>query len=431
MADVRQFLRRVLAVCVSGVAVAGCFAPQPPDFGDGESMPEEVFRVPVPVRPGADGTWALRDADLLGEGRTVVRLGADGSMLWRLRLPDDLALTSRTPGDPHSALSPSVLVGGRPGRSGPASVAGLDVERGTLTWRQALPAGSRVFLYGGVVVTAVCAGSESCRLTGLQDRSGQRLWSRTVPGRVLDGCRADALGGEPAERCLPHVVTPSRVGAVDPENGLLHWAEGVRLPAGAVVDRIALAGERTVLVTAPAEGTCRSLAVGGSTYYDRGWRTAFVWDQPQARRDPRTGCRWDRRLPLVVGHMLALPDARGARVMEPSLGPLRRTHRLAPGEYLLGNGFPREIVRAAGRPDRLLFPSTIPAYDRPRPKGLGPAAQHVTGDFWQDGTRLALLSYDGRVRWETRSACRARPTAVKAGPVTYCDGTELVRLGPA
>ncbi|CAL9334184.1 hypothetical protein [Streptomyces pilosus] len=56
----RHRLRRGL-LAVVWVLVAGCFAPQPPMFGDGEAVPEEAFRVLLPVRPGPDGTWALND----------------------------------------------------------------------------------------------------------------------------------------------------------------------------------------------------------------------------------------------------------------------------------------------------------------------------------------------------------------------------------
>ncbi|MFD8203116.1 hypothetical protein [Streptomyces sp. NPDC059701] len=104
-------------------------------FGDGEAVLEEVTRVPLPVRPGPDGTWALNApvAGLLGQGRTLVRRAGTDDEGWRLTLPAEFALTSPQPGAAHSALVREygvVLVGGSRDRRGPSAIAGLGPERG-------------------------------------------------------------------------------------------------------------------------------------------------------------------------------------------------------------------------------------------------------------------------------------------------------------
>lgn len=85
-----------------------------------------------------------------------------------------------------------------------------------------------------------------------------------------------------------------------------------------------------------------------------------------------------------------------------------------------------EIIRAPGRPDRLLY-----AADRPvRPEGLSPAAQALAGRFWQDGRRLVLLGYDDRPLWEGESDCQAFLRGGDGGVLTYCDGADLVTVRP-
>lgn len=445
---------------VVGFLAAGCFGPSEPMFGDGESVPEEASRVPLPVRPGPDGTWALNapTAGLLGQGRTLVRLadaqnpkvtenpkgaqnpkGAE-SAGWRLALPAEFALTSHQPGAAHSAFVRAdrvVLVGGRDGRSGPSAIAGLDTERGLVTWRHAVPSGSQVFPFDNAfeVLTAVCR-PKSCRLTGWDAASGALRWARTVSGavRVVDACRVDAHvtpDGLSGVGCGFRLVTPDRVGTVDPDDGGLSWETGPRPPDGAV-DRVLRASDRVVMVTAPAKGSCRATVLAGGVTSgdgDRGWRYDFVWYQPQAPRDARTGCRWDRALPLIVGYELVLPDASGALVVDPYFGTLHPSQRLARGEYLLTDGTSNEIVRAPGRPDRLLHP----VGDQPvRPHGLSPAARSVTRHLWQDGRRLLLMDHQGNTLWKGTSECRAFPKADKGvgGPITYCDGDDLVTLRP-
>ncbi|MFI0508285.1 hypothetical protein ACH3Y9_05495 [Streptomyces sp. WSLK1-5] len=427
---------------VVGLLVAGCFAPSPPMFGDGEAVPEEASRVPLPVRPGPDGTWALNApaAGLLGQGRTLVRLDGAENEGWRLALPAEFALTSHQPGAAHSVLGGGlrvVLVGGRDGRRGPTAIAGLDPERGLLTWRQALPPGSQVFLLenSSVVLTAVCR-PRSCRLTGWDAWSGVLQWTRAVSGAVGVVCQADALAtadGRSGDHCGPYLdlVTPDRVGTVDPGDGRLHWQAGLR-PPGGIVDRIIKDNDRVIMVTAPAKGSCRATVLASGVESgdgDRGWRYSFVWDQPQAPRDARTGCRWDRTLPLIVGFRMVLPDAKGALVVDPYFGTLRPSRRLAPGEYLVTYGTMIEIIRAPGRPDRRLYAG---ADQLVRPHGLSPAARSVTDGFWQDGHRLLLLGHRGNILWRGTSDCQAFRHADKAvgGPLTYCDGNDLVTLRP-
>ncbi|MFJ1697302.1 hypothetical protein ACIOHC_19550 [Streptomyces sp. NPDC088252] len=231
-----------------GLLVAGCFAPLPPMFGDGGAVPEEASRVPLPVLPGPDGTWALNApaAGLLGEGRTLVRRDGTANKGWRPALPAELALTSHQHGAAHSALVRGdrvVLVGGRDGRRGPSAIAGLDPERGLLTWRHALPPGSQVFPFENSfeVLTAVCRPG-SCRMTGWNAWSGERQWTRAVSGavRVVDACRADELAtadGRRGDGCGAYLVTPDRVGTVD---------------------RIIKANDRVIMATAPAKGSCRA-----------------------------------------------------------------------------------------------------------------------------------------------------------------------------
>ncbi|MGV9697134.1 hypothetical protein ACWDTR_15440 [Streptomyces sp. NPDC003470] len=412
-------------------------------FGDGEAVPEEVTRVPLPVRPGPDGTWALNApaAELLGQGRTLVRRAGTDDEGWRLTLPAEFALTSPQPGAAHSALVREhgvVLVGGSSDRRSPSAIAGLDPERGLLTWRHALPPGSRVFLFEESfrVLTAVCRPA-SCRLNGWDGRSGDLQWTQEVTGagRVVDACRADEFAGgqgRGSDGCGAYLVTPDRVAVIDPDSGVPHWQAGVRPPDG-TVDRVIRSGDRVIMVTAPAEHGCRATVLAGGVSSgdgDRGWRYSFVWDQPQAPRDARTGCSWDRTLPLTVGFRMVLPDAEGALVVVPYFGTLHPSPRLARGEYVVTDGTGNEIVRAKGRPDRLLDAGT----ERPvRPHGLSPAARSVTRSFWQDGRRLVLLDHRGRALWEGTSDCQAFRHTDKSvgGPVTYCDGPDLVTLRPA
>ncbi|MGW1463650.1 outer membrane protein assembly factor BamB family protein [Streptomyces sp. NPDC002308] len=444
----RHRWRRGFLAVVVGLLVAGCFGPQSPMFGDGESVPEEASRVPLPVRPGPDGTWALNVPvpGLLGQGRTLVRL-ADAKNLsgtqdagWRLNLPAEFALTSHQPGAAHSAFVRAgqvVLVGGRDGRDGPSAIAGLDAAQGRVTWQHALPPGSRVFQFENAfeVLAAVCRPT-SCRLSGWDAWSGELRWTRTVAGavRVVDACRFGApVFSDDRSRvsCGFRLVTPDRVGTVAPEDGRLSWQAGLR-PPGGTVDRVIEDGDRLIMVTAPAKGSCRATVLAGGVTSgdgDTGWRYSFVWDQPQAPRDARTGCRWDRTLPLFVGFNLVLPDAEGALVAIPYFGTLRPTRRLAPGEYLFTDGPLRDIVRAPGRPDRLL----PPAADGPvRPHGLSPAARSVTDGFWQDGRRLLLLDHEGHTLWKGTSGCRAFVHSARdgGGRLTYCDGHDLVTVRP-
>lgn len=126
---------RGLLVGVLGLLVAGCFAPQGPQFGDGEAVPEEASRVRLPVRPGPDGTWVVNstEAGLLGQGRMLVQREGPERQGWRLTLPAEFALTSQQPGAAHSALVQGhrvVMVGGREGHRGPSAIAGLDPEQG-------------------------------------------------------------------------------------------------------------------------------------------------------------------------------------------------------------------------------------------------------------------------------------------------------------
>ncbi len=125
----RGALRRVLFTALVALMTAGCFAPQPSTVGDGDAVPPEVSRGPLSVCPGPDGTWTLGapGAGLFGEGRHVARLRDGDRPGWRAEPPAEFDLTSRQPGEPHSALvhrGTTVLVGGREGRTGPASVGG-------------------------------------------------------------------------------------------------------------------------------------------------------------------------------------------------------------------------------------------------------------------------------------------------------------------
>lgn len=436
----RHLWRRVLLAVVVGLLAAGCFAPSPPMFGDGQTVPEEASRVPLPVRPGTDGTWALNDpaAGLLGQDRTLVRLDGAENRGWRLALPAEFALTSHQPGAAHSALGSGrrvILVGGKDGRRGPSAITGLDPERGVLIWRQALPPGSQVFLpeNSSVALTAVCRPG-SCRLTGWDALSGVLRWTRTVSGAEGVVCPADALataGSSPGDHCVPYLVTPDRVGTVHPDDGGLHWQTALRPPDG-TVDRIIQDNDRVIMVTAPAKGSCRATVLAGGVESgdgDRGWRYSFVWNQPQAPRDAPTGCRWDRTLPLIVGHSMVLPDTKGALLVDPYFGTLRPSRRLAPGEYLVTDGTTNEIIRAPGRPDRLLDAGTDQLV---RPHGLSPAARSLTDGFWQDGSRLLLLDHEGNPLWQGTSDCQAfRPDKAAGGPLTYCDGNDLVTVRPA
>ncbi|MGW6413783.1 outer membrane protein assembly factor BamB family protein [Streptomyces sp. NPDC055055] len=433
---------RALSVALVGLLVTGCFAPQGPMFDDGSSVPEEAARVPLPVRPGPDGTWALNSPEdgLLGQDRTIARRAGPERPEWTATLPTEFALTSQRPGTAHSAYvdgSVGVLVGGSAGREGPSAVAGLDLATGRLTWRRTLAPGSRVFLHDsgfGTVVEAQCGGG-SCRMSGWGLLSGERRWARTEQGavRMLDSCQADAFlpaQRRSVDRCYPYLVTAERIAALDPDDGRVSWMKDVRLPRGRI-DRIRAYQGRITLATAPARGSClvtvAALPSPGSTDdTDRGWQRTLVWDQPQAPRDPDTGCRWDRTIPLVVGSHMTLPDAKGALVSTPGVGAPGPSRRLAPGEYLVADTSRREVVRRPGRPDRPLFATE----DRVRPPGLTPAARELTRHVWQDGRRLLLLDHEDRVLWEDTSDCQAFRHSENGDFLTYCDGTDLVTLRP-
>ncbi|GAA2333417.1 hypothetical protein GCM10010431_65720 [Streptomyces kunmingensis] len=421
--------------------VSGCFAPQGPTFGDGHSLPEEASRTPLPVRPGPDGTWALNrpDMQLLGQGRVLARLKSPQAAAWRTTLPDELRLTSPVFGAPHSAMFAGQVwvAGAGAGDRGPSVLAGIDAANGRLLWHRAVTPGSRVFAAEGNVLEVICR-TGSCEITAWPGSLGASRWTRTVPGavRVLDSCGADALNpaAPQPEPCSPYVITRRRVGVLDPEDGGVQWVAGLRPPDG-VVDRIARDGDRTVLVTAPAEGTCKATVAAsgvGSGEGDRGWRHTFVWDQPQARRDPRSGCRWDRSLPLTLGFRMVLPDAKGALLIHPYFGTLHPHRRLARGAYLTSQQPASEqtlsdaaLIRRPGRPDRRLDDS---GSDRVRPRGVSSSALFLGSGFWQDGHRLVLLGDEDKKLWSAVSSCQAY---AHRGLLSYCDGRDLVTLRPA
>ncbi|MFD7325532.1 PQQ-binding-like beta-propeller repeat protein [Streptomyces sp. NPDC059875] len=434
--------RRGLLILLVGWLATGCFVPPKPGFGAAGVVPREASRVAVRLPPGPDGTWALHvpELRLRGQGRTVVGVEGPSNREWRLALPPEFALTSPIPGTGHSALvreAQVILVGGRDGHRGPSAVAGLDAFQGRISWRHDLPADSAVFLADRHVVAATC-GPASCLLTGWNALSGENVWSRTVPGAVkaLDACRnlSDVAVARGSSDCGPYLVTRDRVGTVAPDTGAVYWYPGLRPPPG-TVDRVIRYGSRIVLITEPVPGSCRATVLGSAmepSKGDRGWSHTFVWDQPQAARDPRTGCRWDRTLPLDAGFRMVLPEAGGALAVHPHLGTGGPSQRLAPGEYLITDLTRDEVIRGPGRPDRLLD-----ATDRPvRPRGLSPSARSVMPGFWQDGHRLLLLDHAGEVLWQATSDCRAWPAPPwledprTADSLTYCDGDELVTLSP-
>ena len=119
----------------------------------------------------------------------------------------------------------------------------------------------------------------------------------------------------------------------------------------------------------------------------------------------------------------------GALVVNPYFGTLRPSRRLALGEYLISDGTRNEIIRAHGRPDRLLYAESDQLV---RPRGLSPTARSVTAGFWQDGRQLLLLDHRGNTLWRGTSDCQAFRHAGKdiGGPLTYCDGNDLVTLRP-
>ncbi|MFF1459581.1 hypothetical protein [Streptomyces sp. NPDC058330] len=213
-----------------------------------------------------------------------------------------------------------------------------------------------------------------------------------------------------------------------PEDGSVRWETDLHPPSG-TVDRIAPRHDRTVMVTAPARGSCRATVMASGTESgdgDRGRRHDFVRDQPQAPRDPGTGCRWDRRIPLVVGYRMVLPDKEGALLADPSFGTLRPGRRPAPGEYLVSEGAGQENVRAQGRPDRPLSEHAALPH---RPEAIGPDARAIGPGFCQDGRRLVYVGRGDDVLWEGRSDCRAFVQPVKGSTVSYRADGQSVRLG--
>ncbi|MBC9713289.1 hypothetical protein H9Y04_11990 [Streptomyces sp. TRM66268-LWL] len=438
----QRSFRQGLLIALICVLVAGCFVPPHPAFGDGESVPEETARVLLPVHPRRDGTWVVNSprAGLLGQDRTLALRGTEDSPGRRLTLPAEFALISDRPGTAHSALVRDlnmVLVGGREGHPGPSAIAGVDLQRGRLSWRHELPPGSRVLMGQESferVLASTCR-SGSCRVTAWEVWSGRRLWSRELPGaeQVLDGCHADGFLLSPGDDCGPFVVTRERVGRLDTEQGKPYWIAQVKPPRQGRIDRIMGQDRQVVMATAPAEGSCRATVLASRDPYTEGvdgWQHSFVWHQPQAPLDPHTGCRWDRALPLLFGTTLVLPDVRGTLVATP-YHRFGTSQRLAPGEYLYTNGTLPLIIRSASRPDRLLHPRPG---ERVRPRGLSPAARMVARDFWQDGERLRLFGWKGETLWEGRSTCRAfspAPPMKSGSSVLYCDGDDLVTVSPA
>ncbi|MEV6950357.1 hypothetical protein [Streptomyces sp. NPDC051183] len=444
--------------------------PQPPHFGDGESKPVVSWRGELPVAPGPDGTWALYQpaTGVLGQGTVVARppgvrleqdrtgagAGADEGAdrrgpRWTLELPAEFALTSKVPGTPHSALVRGhtvLLVGGRPDRVGPTAVAGLDPRKGVITWRREVAGGTSVSLdrdHGsgdGVLIEATCAPG-SCRVEGSDPTTGRSQWERTVPGAgaVLHGCGRDGLGTA-VHDCGTYVVADGRIARIEPREGGVLWAEGLRLPEGRI-DRVGSTHSSwLVVVTAPEKGTCRASVAAGSmrTDGDRpGWRADVTWDQPEAARDPGTGCRWDRTGPLLSHAGLVVPDAEGARVVRALDGPAAAVARprLEPGEYLLRTEhmYPAErtevFVHGPNGPDHA---PEDPEKRPVRPAGLGPGAAIVDSGVWQDGSRLLLFgNWPGagdRILWKAGSACRAH--TVPGGGLRYCRGNELVLVVP-
>ncbi|MDF6046317.1 hypothetical protein LRD69_30165 [Streptomyces sp. JH14] len=437
---------RALTVLCAGAVLTGCFAPQPPRFGDGVSVPAEQRRIPLTVPPGPDGSWSLLEAreGLIGEGRKLARIpqeaeeGVHGPVKgWTATLPAEFAITSRLPGRPHSAvglLQGIVLIGGRTGRTDPTAVALAEPSSGVLLWRHPLPPDSRVLLLPGTTgptIGAATCSAAGCRFTAWDMYRGTRQWSSSIPGayRVRTPCGADALGGRDAAPglCGPLVIGKDRVGTLDEETHRPVWIPGLRPPAG-TVDRVAQANYRTFLVTAPAKGSCRATVLAAAPPGDehKGWRYDFVWDQPQAARDPHTGCRWNPGLPLKTAFDLVLPVRGGALVVDPYFGPEHQPRRLAEGAYAVaadGRGSP-DLIRAPGRPDRPLDPALA---DRRRTEALGAGARQVSGDLFQYGRKLLLVGYDGTVRWRGTSDCIPF-SAVTPGEVTYCDGRNLVEI---
>ncbi|MFF1832602.1 hypothetical protein ACFVXE_00055 [Streptomyces sp. NPDC058231] len=437
---------RALAVLCAGAVLTGCFGPQPPMFSDGESVPSEQRRIPLTVPPGPDGSWSLLGTGdgLLGQGRKLARIPQEGEegvrapvRGWTVTLPAEFAITSRLPGGPHSAVPLSsrgtVLIGGRAGRADPTAVALADPGSGALVWRHTLPPDSRVFMMPGPIGTVIGAATCSaagCRFTAWDVSRGTRQWSTRITGayRVRTPCGADALGGRAAAAeglCEPLLIGRDRVGTLDEETHRPEWIPGLHPPAG-TVDRAARFSYRTFLVTAPARGSCRATVMAAAPPDDEheGWRYDFVWDQPQAARDPRTGCRWDRTLSLRADYDLVLPERGGALVVDPYFGPKQTLRRLAEGAYLVpsdGRGT-EDLIRAPGTADR---PVDAVVADR-RAKALGAGARRVNGDLFQVGRHLLLVNYDGTVRWRGTSDCVAFAGA--KSPVTYCDGRNLVEI---
>jgi hypothetical protein len=428
------------------LVLTGCLY-TPPRFADGTSMPAEVRRVPLPAA-APDGSWAVFASwsRLIGQGRTLTQLPPrEGDIgprkSWTLRLPQEFALTSRTPGTAHSLRLDrltALLVGGRAGRTGPTAVAGLDRARGVLSWQRQLPDHTKVFLVSDRAVAATCA-PRSCRFTAWDAATGTQLWTRQIPGRLraVDTCGADGFGRqqEQYQDCRPYVVAQKWAGFVSTADGTPFPLPGVHPPAG-TVDRVDVRGSRMVMITAPAEGTCRSTVVAseGETggIKDSDWRYDFVWDQPQVAREPHTGCRWDRTQPLSYGsptyrYRTVLPNAAGAEAFDLYASPPQAGRRLARGTYLVGTG-PDAIARTPGKPDYTLN-DDLP--DRTHvQKILGPHARQVDGDLWQAGRQLVLIGYDGKVRWRRESDCEAF-TLPALNEAAYCDGRDLVDVKPA
>ncbi|MFE2090827.1 hypothetical protein [Streptomyces sp. NPDC059460] len=439
---------RMLTVFCAGAVLTGCFGPQPSRFGDGVSVPSEQRRIPLTVPPGPDGSWSLLVAKegLIGQGRKLARIPQEGEKGvrapvkgWTAALPAEFAITSRLPGRPHSAVPLPygiVLIGGRTGRTDPTAVALADPSSGALLWRHILPPGSRVLALPGTtgpaIGAATCSGA-GCRFTAWDVHRGTRQWSRLIPGayRVLTPCGADALGGREAAPglCEPLVIGKDRVGTLDEETHRPEWIPGLRPPAG-TVDRVARFSYRTFLVTAPARGSCRATVLAAAPPGDehKGWRYDFVWDQPQAARDPHTGCRWNPSLPLNTAYDLVLPERGGALVLDPYFGPEHSPRRLAEGAYVVaadGRGSP-DLIRAPGGPDR---PLDAALADRKRTKALGAGARQVVEGLFQVGRKLLLVGYDGAVRRRWTSDCIAFPAANSAA-VMYCDDRNLVEVKP-
>src|SRR6187200_880661 len=100
--------RTGLAAVVVLALMACMFPASPPTILDPKGALVVAARAPLPVPMDDHGTWplVLPRLGILGNGRTLARIGLDARPLWMVELPPELAITRAAPGPGSAYASP-------------------------------------------------------------------------------------------------------------------------------------------------------------------------------------------------------------------------------------------------------------------------------------------------------------------------------------